>query len=722
MRVLLIGVGTLCLAAQGLLAQPVLFSNSSKGTQGQTASAATGGRVRQVNADAQLLRDSELIGFNLFDDRNLTVRKTRETSDGVATVWSGEVLGTTGSEVTLILEGARITGHIRTTDGEFYRIRPGADGLHSIEQVVLGQVVTEDVALEAPEELLVDEAKAAVRGAEAAAGDGAMAGATSLVDIMVLYTAEARAAAGSTADIESRIRLAIAETNQAFTNSGVAMQLRLVYTGEAAPSAGQAANNSYLSLVTSNGAIRTLRDQYGADMVSVWVSGPGSGGGVVGIGWVMNRPSTTFQSAAFNVEELNFANAPYYSFGHEVGHNLGGSHDRANSSAPGAFSYAYGLQQPSGRFVSMMAYTGNCAGCSRIPYYSNPEVTYNGYPTGIVSTAADSADMRLTINATRSFAEQFRATVVPVTPSAPPPPTPAPTPVSYKPAVNSLAPSAGTGTSVTYTVAYSDDNGAADIRSVLLSVQGAAVANGCLVTVDRPTGAVVLRNDSDTGWISGLTLGQASTLSNSQCTISGTGAALTASGNGVTLVLPVAFKPLFAGTRDVWAKVEDMGGLYPSWQKLGTWTIPVTVAPPTPPSFTSLSPNSGSGRSATFNAVFSDPNGAADITRAVVVINNVLSSSGGCYLYVMADSQRYYMLTAAGTAWLGPALFGQAGLSNGNCTIGSGSALNKSGTTMSLSLPVQFGTSFSGSKYVYVTVGDTSGLKGWTTAGTFNIQ
>jgi len=80
-----------------------------------------------------------------------------------------------------------------------------------------------------------------------------------------------------------------------------------------------------------------LRNQYGADMVSVWISGPGAGGGVVGIGWIMNRASSNFQSAAYSVVELNFTNGPYYSFGHELGHNMGAAHDRANSSTAGAF-------------------------------------------------------------------------------------------------------------------------------------------------------------------------------------------------------------------------------------------------------------------------------------------------------------------------------------------------------------------------------------------------
>src|SRR6187402_1628307 len=60
-----------------------------------------------------------------------------------------------------------------------------------------------------------------------------MAGAVSQhVDVMVLYTAAARNGAGGTAAMQSLIDLAVAEANEAYSNSDITNELNLVYRGE----------------------------------------------------------------------------------------------------------------------------------------------------------------------------------------------------------------------------------------------------------------------------------------------------------------------------------------------------------------------------------------------------------------------------------------------------------------------------------------------------------
>jgi hypothetical protein len=63
-----------------------------------------------------------------------------------------------------------------------------------------------------------------------------------------------------------------------------------------------------------------------------------------------------------------------------------------------------------------MAY--NCSsGCPRINNWSNPQVSYLGKPTGISSTAPNSADNRLTLNNTAPIVSNFRTSATP--PKAP---------------------------------------------------------------------------------------------------------------------------------------------------------------------------------------------------------------------------------------------------------------------------------------------------------------
>jgi hypothetical protein len=47
-------------------------------------------------------------------------------------------------------------------------------------------------------------------------------------------------------------------------------------------------------------------------------------------------------------------------------------------------------------------------GCPRVNHWSNPEVFYNGRPTGVVFTSPFSADNRRSLNNTAPFVCNFR--------------------------------------------------------------------------------------------------------------------------------------------------------------------------------------------------------------------------------------------------------------------------------------------------------------------------
>jgi hypothetical protein len=66
------------------------------------------------------------------------------------------------------------------------------------------------------------------------------------------------------------------------------------------------------------------------------------------------------------------------SYAHEVGHNEGLHHDPANATGTPAYPYAYGYQDPGGAFRTVLSY----GGAQRVPFFSSPNVSYNGLPTG----------------------------------------------------------------------------------------------------------------------------------------------------------------------------------------------------------------------------------------------------------------------------------------------------------------------------------------------------
>jgi hypothetical protein len=47
----------------------------------------------------------------------------------------------------------------------------------------------------------------------------------------------------------------------------------------------------------------------------------------------------------------------------------------------------------------------------------------------------------------------------------------------------------------------------------------------------------------------------------------------------------------------------------------------------------SLSPNTGTGTTVTFKAVFADPNGATDLSELLLQINAAQSGANACYVY-----------------------------------------------------------------------------------------
>jgi hypothetical protein len=88
----------------------------------------------------------------------------------------------------------------------------------------------------------------------------------------------------------------------------------------------------------------------------------------------------------------------------------------------------------------------------------------------------------------------------------------------------------------------------------------------------------------------------------------------------------------FGGSKSNWASATDAGGLTCGWVLLGSCTPPVNLAP----SAVSVSPTSGTGN-ATFTYIFSDPNGADNISVVRMLINSTPTHVGGCSMSYVRD-------------------------------------------------------------------------------------
>jgi hypothetical protein len=228
-------------------------------------------------------------------------------------------------------------------------------------------------------------------------------------DVMVLYTPAARSAAGGTTAMMALVNLAVAETNSAYSRSGVIPRVRLVYTGEVGyTEVGDFSTDLSRLRNSSDGFIdhiHALRNAFGADLVSLIIEGNGS---LCGLGYLMTSLSAGFEANAFSVSARNCATGNY-TFSHEMGHNMGLRHDRiADPSTVTVFPYSHGYIDITHNFRDIMGVASGCGGCPRIQNFSNPNVLHNGFPTGVPQGAPNSADAAASLNATAFTVANWR--------------------------------------------------------------------------------------------------------------------------------------------------------------------------------------------------------------------------------------------------------------------------------------------------------------------------
>ncbi|MBL8175542.1 MAG: S-layer homology domain-containing protein [Bryobacterales bacterium] len=348
------------------------------------------------------------IRVEAFPDASFEVNETGAwwTKDQSTFLWTGKIAGMQRGSVVVAITGEIVSANISTDNGEFYWVRQVDGTLHCVQQVDPDAVAQhpEDTVL--PAAAVVDSAMRNATPERLATGERDSA---ATIDVLVAYTAAAKTAAGGTASMVNKINLAIAEMNQSFVNSSVAITVQLAAAVEVAYTEAASISQDLDNLRgTTDGQldeVHALRNQHGADLVSLLIQRSASG--TVGQAFLMQSPGSYFASFAFSVTEQAYATGPNYTFAHELGHNLGCAHDRANTGSGGAYSYSYGYQ--GSNFRSIMAYACSGRSCPRINYWSNPAVSYAGAPTGVSSDLANSADNAQSLNNTASAAAAFRS-------------------------------------------------------------------------------------------------------------------------------------------------------------------------------------------------------------------------------------------------------------------------------------------------------------------------
>jgi hypothetical protein len=150
------------------------------------------------------------------------------------------------------------------------------------------------------------------------------------------------------------------------------------------------------------------------------------------------------------------------------------------------------------------------------------------------------------------------------------------------PAPVSLSPNSGTGAGQIFTAAYTYPGGITSLSNVriLLNNSNAPLngANACYAYYYPDTNALYLENDANNGTVGPLTPGSSSSISNSQCTLNGSGTTVSTSGNNITVAYSVTFSSTFTGLKDVYLLAAG-ASLSNGWIPEGTWMVTTTPTP-----------------------------------------------------------------------------------------------------------------------------------------------
>ena len=354
---------------------------------------------------------AQSITLNLFDDVMLTadMSKIERRSQGRYT-WFGSIPGDSMSEVIIVVQDGVVAGNI-VYKGRMYQVRPTASGTQEVREIDQSAFPSEVDPIPVLTPLVAPDSAPIV-----------MADSGAYIDVMVVYTTAVKNIVGA-GNMTAFIQLAVDETNQSYANSGISQRINLVHSEEVNYTESATFDTDLDRLTNPSDGymdnVHTLRDQYHADLVSLWINNTQ----YCGLAWLMAPTvSPSFESYAFSVVHYGCATG-YYSFGHEMGHNMAARHDRYVDNTNTPFTYNHGYVDTTHRWRTVMAYNNACSAqgfsCTRLQYWSNPAVFYGGFPMGIADGDPAAADNRLTLDSTAFTVANFRTSCAyTITPSS----------------------------------------------------------------------------------------------------------------------------------------------------------------------------------------------------------------------------------------------------------------------------------------------------------------
>jgi len=273
------------------------------------------------------------------------------------------------------------------------------------------------------------------------------------------------------------------------------------------------------------------------------------------------------------------------------------------------------------------------------------------------------------------------------------------------------------------TATYSDADGVGNLKSASILLNTTLSGQSAIYAwYNCNTNRLYLQSDNNDFTIGGYAPGTDIRLSNNQGVLDVKNTSVSQVGNTLTVNWRIIPSSEFSGRRQwVYLRCEDDGGLLSPWQPLGWRKVdePVNTGGITP-----SSSNTTAGTPVNFTTTYIDADGASNIYRAFLLINNQIVGSNAIFVRYDPVTDKLYMRNDAGTTWMGGYAPGSAHViansqGNLNCQYTS---VAKNGELLTVTWRITPSSSFSGPKKMYLWTMDILGkTDGWNQVGQWTV-
>ena len=327
------------------------------------------------------------------------------TPEGVRSVWTGSSAIAGGATLAAVGTRDSWTASVSFVDGNEYLVTVA--GSRAFVSEFNPDLETCGNGLDPITEIAAET----LPSAEAAAQADATA--VSISDVLFLYDQATETAVKAELDrngmtitaaerIDSVVRALIVQANEDLTRSGIT-DFRWAVTAVAAmlpyETNGDGSMSADLDAITFTNTeagryARELAVRNGADQTVLFVTGERD---YAGLAW---RPGH---------QAVCLWGTSHFVVAHEMGHNLDCNHDRETAGAAdgGPYNFGHRYRAANGRDSgTIMSYAG-----TRVPYFSNPALTYQGTPLGVAAGQPKAADNARTIRENAAAMANYREAV-----------------------------------------------------------------------------------------------------------------------------------------------------------------------------------------------------------------------------------------------------------------------------------------------------------------------